>query len=148
MLSKSRFNPAPGFLDLWNEIRRPRPYRWTFLAASVLPVAGILWWAVSQVEYKAPERPQIDYITSFAPDRSDAEIIASNRANQEVKELREAAEADIAERKRNMYKALGAAAGMDVDAIEAKAEAERAAEAAAEEKRRAELFGAVRDQGQ
>ncbi|WP_324076703.1 MAG: hypothetical protein RSE14_07390 [Erythrobacter sp.] len=148
MLSKSRFNPAPGFLDLWNEIRRPRPYRWTFLAASVLPVAGILWWAVSQVEYKAPERPQIDYITSFAPDRSDAEIIASNRANQEVKELREAAEADIAERKRNMYKALGAAAGMDVDAIEAKAEAERAAEAAAEEKRRAELFGAARDQGQ
>ena len=148
MLSKSRFNPAPGFLDLWNEIRRPRPYRWTFLAASVLPVAGILWWAVSQVEYKAPERPQIDYITSFAPDRSDAEIIASNRANQEVKELRDAAEADIAERKRNMYKALGAAAGMDVDAIEAKAEAERAAEAAAEEKRRAELFGAARDQGQ
>ena len=148
MLSKSRFNPAPGFLDLWNEIRRPRPYRWTFLAASVLPVAGILWWAVAQVEYKAPERPQIDYITSFAPDRSDAEIIASNRANQEVKELREAAEADIAERKRNMYKALGAAAGMDVEAIEAKAEAERAAEAAAEEKRRAELLGAARDQGQ
>lgn len=148
MLSKSRFNPAPGFLDLWNEIRRPRPYRWTFLTLSVLPVAGILWWAVAQVEYKAPERPQIEYITSFAPDRSDAEIIASNRANQEVKELREAAEADIAERKRNMYKALGAAAGMDVEAIEAKAEAERAAEAAAEEKRRAELLGAARDQGQ
>jgi hypothetical protein len=148
MLSKSRFNPAPGFLDLWNEIRRPRPYRWTFLTLSVLPVAGILWWAVAQVEYKAPERPQIEYITSFAPDRSDAEIIASNRANQEVKELREAAEADIAERKRNMYKALGAAAGMDVEAIEAKAEAERAAEAAAEEKWRAELLGAARDQGQ
>lgn len=148
MLSKSRFNPAPGFLDLWNEIRRPRPYRWTFLTLSVLPVAGVLWWAVAQVEYKAPERPQIEYITSFAPDRTEAEIIASNRANQEVKELREAAEADIAERKRNMYKALGAAAGMDVEAIEAKAEAERAAEAAAEEKRRAALLGAARDQGQ
>jgi hypothetical protein len=136
MLSKSRFNPAPGFADFWNEIRRPRPYRWAFLTVSVLPVLGILYWAVSQVEYKAPERPQIDYITSFEPERTDAEIIASNRANQEVKELREAAEENIAARKRDMYKALGAAAGMDVEAIERKAEAERAAKEAAEAKNR------------
>ncbi|MFY8049333.1 MAG: hypothetical protein ACOVNS_11020 [Erythrobacter sp.] len=148
MLSKSRFNPAPGLLDLWNEIRRPRPYRWTFLVLSMLPVVGILYWAVAQVEYKAPERPRIEYITSFAPDRSDEEIIASNRANQEVKELREAAEARIAQRKREMYKALGAAAGMDVEEIEAKADAERAAEEAAEAKRRAELSGAQQDQRQ
>jgi hypothetical protein len=140
MLTKSRFNPVPGFADLWNEIRRPRPYRWTFLALSVLPVAGILAWAVSQVEYKAPERPTIDYITTFDPARTDAEIIASNRANQEVKELRAAEEARIAGRKREMYKALGAAAGMDVEEIERKAEATRAAERAAEEKRRAELL--------
>ena len=140
MLSKSRLNPVPGFADLWNEIRRPRPYRWTFLALSVLPVAGILAWAVDQVEYKAPERPTIDYITTFDPERTEAEIIASNRANQEVKELREAEEARIAGRKREMYKALGAAAGMDVEEIERKAEARRAAERAAEEKRRAELL--------
>lgn len=148
MLSKSRFNPAPGFLDLWNEIRRPRPYRWTFLALSVLPVMAILYWAVAQVEYKAPERPRIEYITSFAPDRSDEEIIASNRANQEVKALREAEEARIAKAKRDMYKALGAAAGMDVEEIEAKADAERAAEAAAEEKRRAQMFAGEKDDGQ
>lgn len=140
MLSKSRFNPVPGFADLWNEIRRPRPYRWTFLALSVLPAAGILAWAVAQVEYKAPERPTIDYITTFDPERTEAEIIASNLANQEVKELREAEEARIAGRKREMYKALGAAAGMDVEEIERKAEATRAAERAAEEKRRAELL--------
>jgi hypothetical protein len=63
MLSKSRFNPAPGFADFWHEIRRPRPYRWAFALASMLPVMAILYWAVSQVEYKAPERPQIDYIS-------------------------------------------------------------------------------------
>lgn len=140
MLSKSRFNPVPGFADLWNEIRRPRPYRWTFLALSVLPVVLILYWAVSQVEYKAPERPTIDYITTFDPARTEAEIIASNRANQEVKELRQAEEERIAGRKRDMYKALGAAAGMDVEEIERRAEANRAAERAAEEKRRAELL--------
>jgi hypothetical protein len=140
MLSKSRFNPVPGFADLWNEIRRPRPYRWVFLALSVLPVVLILAWAISQVEYKAPERPTIEYITTFDPARTEAEIIASNRANQELKDLREAEEARIAGRKRELYKALGAAAGMDVEEIERKAEASRAAEQAAEEKRRAELL--------
>ncbi len=140
MLSKSRFNPVPGFADLWNEIRRPTPYRWPILGLSVLPVALILYWAVSEVEYKAPERPTIDYITTFDPARTDEEIIASNLANQEVKELREAEEARIDGRKREMYKALGAAAGMDVEEVERKAEASRAAEKAAEEKRRAELL--------
>jgi len=149
MLSKSRFNPVPGLADFWNEIRRPHPYRWPILGLSVLPVALILYWATSQVEYKAPERPTIDYITTFDPERTDAEIIASNRANQEVKDLREAEEARIAQRKRDMYKALGAAAGMDVEAIERKAEANRAAEAAAEEKRRAELLsGAAPEPGE
>jgi hypothetical protein len=57
-----------------------------------------------------------------------------------MKTLREAEEARIAGRKREMYKALGAAAGMDVEEIERKAEASRAAEQAAEEKRRAELL--------
>lgn len=140
MLSKSRFNPVPGFADLWNELRRPTPYRWPILGLSVLPVALILYWAVSEVEYKAPERPTIDYITTFDPARTDEEIIASNLANQEVKELREAEEARIDGRKREMYKALGAAAGMDVEEVERKAEASRAAEKAAEEKRRAELL--------
>ena len=148
MLSKSRFNPAPGFADLWNEIRRPRPYRWAFVLASFLPVAAILYWAVEQRAYKAPERPQIEYITTFDPARTDAEIIASNRANQELKDLRAAAEERIATRKRDMYKALGAAAGMDVEAIERKAEAERAAEQAAEEQRRAALRADGKDQGQ
>ncbi len=140
MLSNSRFNPAPGLADFWNEIRRPQPYRWPILGLSALPVTLILYWAMGTTVYKEPERPRITYITTFDPTRSDAEIIASNVANQELKDLRAAEEARIAERKREMYKALGAAAGMDVDAIERKAEAERAAEKAAEAKRRAGMF--------
>jgi hypothetical protein len=91
--------------------------------------------------YGEPERPKVTYITTFDPARTEAEIIASNRANQEVKALREAEEARIAERKRELYKALGAASGMDVEEMERKAKAERAAEEAAEAKRRAELMG-------
>jgi hypothetical protein len=135
-LHTSRFNPAPGLADFWNEIRRPNPYRWPILGLSVLPVAAMLWWGVNSTVYAEPERPKITYITTLDAARSDAEIIAENRANQELKDLRAAAEERIAQRKREMYKALGAAAGMDVEEIERKAEAERAAEEAAAAKRR------------
>ena len=130
-LSKSRFNPVNGFADLWTEIRRPQPYRLPILVLSVLPVAGMLYWGMNSTSYGQPERPKIEYITTLDEARTDAQIAAENRANQELKDLRAAEEARIAEAKRNMYKALGAAAGMDVDAIERKAAAERAAEAAA-----------------
>lgn len=141
-LSKSRFNPVGGFADFWNEFRRPNPYRWPILAASVLPVAGILYWALDQQFYGEPERPRITYITTLEEGRSDAEIVAELIANQEVKDLRAAEEARIAARKKDMYKALGRAAGMDVEEIERKAEAERAAEKAAADKRRAEVANA------
>ena len=139
MLSKSRFNPASGVSDFWNEIRRPTPYRWPILGLSILPVALILYWALGTTVYGEPERPKVTYITTLDATRSDAEITAENLANQEVKDLRSAELARLAERKREIYKAVGAASGMDVEEIERKAEAERAAEAAAEAKRREEL---------
>lgn len=137
----SRFNPASGMADFWNEIRRPQPYRWPILAISILPVAAMLYWgATGTTVYGDPERPKITYITTLDAARSDADILAENRANQEIKDLRATEEARIAKAKRDMYKALGAAAGMDVEAIERKAEAERAAEEAAEAKLRAEIM--------
>ena len=139
MLSKSRFNPATGFADFWNEIRRPQPYRLPILIVSSLPVAGMLYWGVNSTTYGEPERPKIEYITTLDEARTDAQIAAENISNQELKDRRAAEEARIAEAKRNMYKALGAAAGMDVDAIERKAAAERAAE---------EEAGAVKRAGQ
>jgi hypothetical protein len=140
----SRFNPAGGLADLWNEIRRPQPYRWPILFVSILPAAGMVWWGVNSTVYGEPERPKIEYITTLDPARSEAEIMAENRANQEIKELRAAEEVRIAEQKKALYKSLGKAAGMDVEAIERKAEAERAAEKAAAEKRRAEAMAAAK----
>lgn len=132
----SRFNPASGVADFWNEIRRPQPYRWPILALSILPVAAMLYWgATGTTVYGEPERPKVTYITTLATDRTEAEILEENRANQAIKDLRAAEEARIAKAKRDMYKALGAAAGMDVEAIERKAEAERAAKEAAEAKK-------------
>ena len=131
--TNSRFNPAPGALDFWNEFRKPNPYRVPLLLASTVPF-GLIFYALSDTYYVTPDRPQIDYITTFDPERSDAEIIASNIANQEVKELREARDAELAQRKRDIYKALGEATGMDVEEIERRADEERAAAAAAAER--------------
>ncbi|WP_073975852.1 hypothetical protein [Erythrobacter donghaensis] len=140
----SRFNPAGGIADFWNEIRRPHPYRWPILLVSILPAAFMIWWGLNSTQYGEPERPTIEYITTLDPARSEAEIMAENRANQEIKDLRAAEEARIAEQKRAIYKELGRAAGMDVEEIERKAEAERAAEKAAAEKRRAEAEAAAK----
>ena len=119
----SRFNPKTGVVDFWHEFRKPNPLRVPTLIASTLPLVLMYYWVTSETVYKTPDRPQITYITSYQPDRSDDEIIAGNEANQEVKELREEREEDLAERKRELYKALGAAAGMDVEQIAAEAEA-------------------------
>jgi hypothetical protein len=140
----ARFNPVSGLGDFWNEIRRPQQHRWLFLALSILPVALGLYWAKDTTVYVEPERPKVTYITTLDAGRSDAEIAAENRANQEIKDLRAAAEAKVAAEKRELYKALGAAAGMDVEEIARKADAERAAAEAAEAKRREEIARRVR----
>jgi hypothetical protein len=138
MSSISRFNPKTGVLDFWNEFRKPNPFRVPMLLASTIPLMIIGYWLMGEVHYKMPERPTITYITTFDPNRTDEEIMASNQEAQEVKELREAAEEDLANRKRDTYKALGAAMGMDVDKIAAEADARRAAEEAAAAKASAE----------
>lgn len=140
MSSLSRYNPKTGIVDFWHEFRKPNPLRWPMLAASTIPLLVIGYWLTGETHYRDPERPTITYITTFDPGRSDEDIIASNEANQEVKELRQAAEDELANRKREIYKALGAGIGMDVDKIAAEADARRAAKEAAEQARRDELY--------
>lgn len=140
-LANSRFNPAPGVADFWSEFRKPNPWRIPILLASMAPFGLIFWWLSGETLYKTPERPSITYITTFDPNRSDEEIIASNIANQEVKDLREARQESLDERKRELYKALGAAAGMDVEEIDRRAREERAAKQAARQAELEEMFG-------
>ncbi|WP_185960181.1 hypothetical protein [Erythrobacter insulae] len=138
----SRFNPKTGFVDFWHEFRKPNPLRWPILALSTMPLVLMYYWVTSETAYKTPDRPDVTYITTYDPDRSDAEIAASNAENQEVQDLKEERARRIAERKRELYKALGAAAGMDVDQIAAEADARRAEEEAALTQRRAEQAAA------
>ena len=130
MFSKSRFNPSTGLADFWSEFRRPNPYRWPILALSIAPVGVLITYLAGDVTYAPPERPSVTYITSFAPDRSEEEIVSTNEANQRRKDALEAKRAELEERKRDMYRELGRATGLDVDAMEAEIEADRAREEA------------------
>ena len=136
-----KLNPAGGIADFWNEFRRPNPYRVPILLASFLITGSILSMIVWEEAYIPPPRPEVTYITTFASDRTDAEIAASNAANQRVQDERRAAEEARLERQRDAYRALGRATGMDVEAIDERVARERAAEQAAQEARRRELLG-------
>ena len=137
----TRFNAAGGVADFWQEWKKPNPYRWPIMGASVLMSALVLGWLSQEVYYYPPEQPEITYITTFAEGRTDEEIIQSNIENQRRKEERAAELAEIEERRREIYKTIGAATGIDVDAMEAEAEAERAAAERAEQERLDRLFG-------
>jgi hypothetical protein len=126
----SRFNPVSGLKDFWQEFTRPQPYRWPVLGVSAL-ITGTLFYPFTQeTVYLPPEAPIVTYITTFAEGRTDEEIRASNIANQERKDRLAVEQAEREERVRELYRSLGRASGMDVDAIEEKLAEEKALEEA------------------
>lgn len=137
----SRLNPVGGIQDFWSEFRRPNPYRWPILGLSLLMTGTLLYGFVVQKDYLPPAKPKVTYISTFDPNRTEAEIIASNIANQKRKDELARQIAKFEEEKREAYRALGRASGMDVDKIEADAATERQREAAAEKRKHDELMG-------
>jgi uncharacterized protein (UPF0335 family) len=118
--------------DFAEVFRQAGSNRWriAFVAAAcTIGLFSLMW----QEEVRGkPKPPEVTFITVFDPTRTEAQIVASNIENQRRKERLEAEEAKRNEDVRNIYKALGRASGMDVDAIERKAKADQAAEAARE----------------
>ena len=111
--------------DLIRYLRERRQHRWLLAILACAPPAFIiLLFNLDILDISKPGEPEVTYIESWPADRSLKEIIESNLARQKVKDEQEA-------RAREAYKALGRAAGMDVDKIEREAEAERAAKAKA-----------------
>ena len=114
-----RISPKGAVKDFAHEWRQPTPYRWQVLGVSVAATFAVMVTFIPPNQYVPPPRPQVTYITSFAPDRTQEEIIASNIANQQRQdELRAERERRI-ERRKELYRALGRATGLDVDAMEA-----------------------------
>lgn len=120
-------NPTGALADFVTVYRQAGKNRLPISIASLLITTG-LFTALTHESWRKPEaRPEITYITSWIGHRSDEEIIASNLANQKYQDRLAAEQAKREEDVRNIYKAVGRASGMDVDAIEKQAAADEAA---------------------
>lgn len=117
------------FRQVWTE----NPYRWRVLAIAMAITTGLMAMIIPKSERAAPERPTVTYITAFAPGRSDDEIIASNLENMKKQEAIRADQEKRAEFRKQMYRELGRATGLDVDAMEREIAEEQAAEKRAAE---------------
>ncbi|WP_188643575.1 hypothetical protein [Tsuneonella deserti] len=98
------------------------------LSAAVLTTV-LLYQFTKERVIVPPRPPQVTFISTFAEGRSDAEIAASNLANQKVQERLRAEQARREEEAKNAYRALGRATGIDVDAMERQIARDRAREA-------------------
>ena len=113
-----RLNPRGGlddFLDYW---RQPTPYRWQILGVSVALTFTLMVLFVPENQRAEPRRPEVTYISTFEAGRTDEQIRASNLVNQRRQDELRARRAALEERKKEMYRQLGRATGVDVDARE------------------------------
>jgi len=126
-----RLSPRGAIGDLVEQWRQPTPYRWQILGVSVALTFTLMVVLIPEDQRAPPARPQVTYISTFAPGRTDAEITASNVANQRRQDELQARRDALEERKKELYRNLGRATGVDVDAMERRIAREQAAEAAA-----------------
>ena len=120
-------NPLAAARDLRNELAVPRPHRWPLMGVAAASTFAVFSVMFQEGSVGMPLPPKIIYFESWLGERSDAEIIAGNIIATTKRKAREAEQAASAERVRQMYKTLGRASGMDVDANERKAQAGQAA---------------------
>ena len=126
-----RISPRRAVADFAHEWQQPNPYRWRVLGVSIAATFAILMVFVPKNQRVTPRPPEVTWITTYAPGRTDAEITASNLLNQQRKEELAAQQAAREERRKELYRQLGRATGLDVDAMEADIARESAAEQAA-----------------
>lgn len=145
----SNVSPRRAVMDLWQVLGAPGEFRWRSLLLAGSVTGGIFILMVQQEGRGLPRPPEVIYIESFAPNRSDAEIIAGNIEATKKARAQEAEEERRAEDVRQMYKAVGAATGLDTQKMYEEGKAEReAAKRVEEEQARAILreAGVQKDQ--
>jgi len=125
-----RVSPRRAITDFHDQWKQPTPHRWQILGVAMAATFAVFMLFIPDSQKAPPARPDVMYISTLDDDRTEAEIIASNCANQQLKDELQARIDASEERRREMYEALGRATFIDVDEMKAEIEAERAAEAA------------------
>ncbi len=118
-------SPRRAVQDFTEQWRQPTPHRWQILGVACATTFCLFMLFVPESTRIEPRRPELIYITTFDENRSEAEIIASNCANQRLQNQLRARLEERAELRREIYRQLGEATFVDVDEMEADVEAER-----------------------
>jgi len=116
-------SPRRAVNDFTEQWRQPSPHRWQILGVACAATFALFMLFVPDATRIEAKRPELTYITTFDENRSEAEIIASNCANQELQNALQARLDERAELRREMYRELGRATFVDVDEMEAQADA-------------------------
>lgn len=121
-------SPRGAIADFRVVFQQAGRHRWRIAAlsaAATIATFSVMW---NEQGVGPPRPPEVTYIKSWTEPRSDAEIMASNIANQRRKERAEALQQRREEDVRQMYASLGRATGLDVDAMEREINAQRKAQ--------------------
>jgi len=121
-------NPRGAIADFRQVFRQAGRNRWKFALLSAVATGSVFSLMFQQEERGLPKPPRVTYISTLPPGRSDEEIMRENRANELIKQRLAAEQAKRDEEVKAIYRTIGRMSGMDVDAIEARAKAERAAQ--------------------
>ena len=121
-------SPRRAILDLWQILGAPSEFRTRSLLMAASITGGIFFLMMQQEGRGLPRPPHVIYFESWRADRTDAEIIAGNIAATKKARAEEAAEEARAEDIRQMYKAVGAATGLDTQKMYNDGKVEREAE--------------------
>ncbi len=121
-------SPRRALVDLWQVLGAPSEYRAIALVLATMVTGGIFFVMSNQGGRGLPRPPVVTYFPSLIEGRSDAEILAENRAASAKARAEEAEEEASAERVRQMYKAVGNATGVDTKKAYDEGVAERAEE--------------------
>jgi hypothetical protein len=119
--------------------------RWWVAILAALTTVGVFSIMAGENWIGPRPKPKVTWITTFAPDRSEAEIVASNIANQKRKDALAAEQARREAEVRALYEKIGQYSGVDVEAAKKQGEAERAAAAAKLKAEQAEALRKARE---
>ncbi len=133
-------SPLRAVQDLWQLLGAPNEYRTRSLLMAASITGGIFYLMVQQEGRGLPRPPTVIFFESWRADRSDKEIIAGNIAATKQARAEAAEEEARAEDVRQMYKAVGAATGLDTKTMYEQGKAEREAEARAQAARNKALL--------
>ncbi len=123
-----RVSPRRAVTDFHDQWKQPTPHRWQILGVAIAATFCVFMLFIPDSQRGEIAPPEVLYISTFEDGRTEGEIIASNCANQELKNEIQAAIAANEQARREMYEALGRATFIDVDSMKEEIAEEQAAE--------------------